>query len=71
MTLNEMTTVLDANHLVSIEEESGEVHFCCNFGDLTIGDLKPIRDRTVKTIYPEAYGKYYGWHGITIVLKSI
>lgn len=70
MTLNSITRILDPGNLICIEDEDENVYFCCEFGELTIGDLKPIKDRTIKVIYPEAYGKYYLRHGITIVLKN-
>ena len=67
MKLHELFKVLCVDSLVCIEDdETDEVLFCCEFGDITLGGIRPISDATVKTIYPEPYGNYYFRHGITI-----
>ena len=47
--------------LICVETTSGDCIYCgprC--------DYKPKRNYKIAAIYPEAYGKYYGQHGITI-----
>ncbi len=49
--------------LICIEDTSGDCKFCgprC--------DYKPKQDYIVRAIYPEAYGKFYGQHGLTILV---
>lgn len=67
MRLTELLTVINPDSLVCIEDyKTDKCIFCCPLGDITMGDIKPYRNYTVMSVYPEAYGKYYGFHGITI-----
>lgn len=71
MKFHELINVIDPDTLVSIEDVGTDrILFCCPFGDLTIGDTKPIRDRTVGLIFPEPYGKYCNRLGLTIFLEK-
>ena len=51
--------------LICIEDTSGTCYYCgprC--------DYKPDRDYKIYNIFPEAYGKYNGQHGITILIQT-
>ena len=70
MTFMDMTQILHVNQLICVENESGKIYFCGYFGDVTMTELKQFHDRNLISIYPESYGKYCGFHGITFVIDS-
>ena len=71
MKLHDLFSIMDPETLVCIETvDTDEVLFCCPLGDLTIGDIKPLRNRNIGLIFPEKYGKYYNHTGITIYLEG-
>ena len=67
MTVNEMIDecIIPECTLICIENISGECKYCGPRCDYT-----PERDYRIYNIYPEAYGKYYGQHGITILIAD-
>lgn len=67
MTVNELidSYVIPECTLICIESCSGECIYCgprC--------DYSPKRDYRIHNIFPEAYGKYYHRHGITILIAD-
>ena len=71
MKLHDLFQVMDPDTLVCIEDtNTDECYFCCSLGELTIGDLKPLRDKKIGLIFPERYGKYYNRTGITIYVEE-
>ena len=71
MKLHDLFQILDLETLVSIENvNTDEVLYCGPLGDLTIGDIKPLRNKNIGLIFPERYGKYYNRTGITIYLEE-
>ena len=49
--------------LICIETTSGNVIYC---GERC--EYKPEQNYKIRAIFPESYGKYYGRHGITILV---
>ena len=55
--------IIPEETLICIEDLAGDCKYCgprC--------DYEPERNYKIKNIFPEAYGKYYGSHGITILV---
>ena len=72
MSLINLLRVIGDNTLVWISEdpESCEGIYCGCVGEITMGLLHKHSDYKVKCIYPEAYGAYYGRHGISIIIEK-
>ena len=64
-TCEENDYIIPEETLICIEDLSGDCKYCgprC--------DYEPERDYKIKNMYPEAYGKYYDSHGITILVYA-